>query len=143
MKRSPLKEIKELQNEIMRRPMMGIDMNKIKSFSQFQIVKHLLDKNELGEVVFQKDLESILNIRKSTLSGILDTMEKNKIINRVPSSDYKGNIISLEPSVADYHRELLNTILSLEQKIIRDIPESDMEAFYRVIDRIKENIRKD
>lgn len=122
---------------------MGVDMNEIKSFSQFQIIKHLLEKSEKGEKVHQKDLESILNIRKSTISGILDTMGKNKIISRVPSSDSKGKIILLEPSVTDYHRELLNTVMKLEKEIVRGIPKSDLEAFYRVIDHIKENIRKD
>lgn len=144
MERHPLKEIKELQNEVMRRPLSGVDMTKIKSFSQFQIIKHLLESEANGVDVHQKDLESILNIRKSTLSGILDTMEKNKIINRVPcSGDSKGNIIVLEDSIKEYHRELITDVLKLEESIVKDISKSDLETFYRVIDTIKENLRKE
>lgn len=145
MVKSPLKEIKDLQNEILRKkPLKGIDITKIQNFSQFQILKYLLECREVGKTVYQKDFENILNIRKSTLSGILDTMEKNKIISRVTSNgEAKGNIIELEDNIKECQEEMVNRILRLEESITRGIDREDLEIFYNVVDKMKENLRKD
>lgn len=144
MQRTPLKELKDLQNEILKRKRnVGIDLIKIKSFSQFLIVKYLLESKKEKRVVYQKDLETVLNIRKSTISGILDTMEKNKIITRVTDSSSKGNMIVLENSVSDIYDDMLQDMIELEKEVVKDIAEEDLEIFYRVIDKMKENLRKE
>lgn len=52
---------------------------------QLMIMNYLL-KNQ-DKKVFQQDICDTFNIRRSTVSGILKTMEKNKIIVRVTCSD--------------------------------------------------------
>ena len=70
---------------------------KITNYAQFQVVKYLFDHE--GEDVVQKDFEMALHVRKSTVSGILDTMEKNNIIVRLTSTtDGRGKIVKLSPT---------------------------------------------
>ena len=53
--------------------------------TQMQIVEYMLKHNE--ENVYQKDLETILNLRRATVSGVLQTMEKNGYIERVVDTE--------------------------------------------------------
>ena len=47
---------------------------------QVRIVKYLVKQN--NKAILQKDMEYIFNIRRSTVSGVIKTMEKNNIIIR-------------------------------------------------------------
>ncbi len=143
MERYPLKEIKELQNEITRNSFVSKDFKKIMNYSQGFILRVVLESENIEERVYQKDLEKILNIRKSTLSGILDTMEKNKIIKRVPDLVTRGNIIELSDEMKKCKEELLERIKKVEENLTNGISEEDLDAFFRVIDRMKKNIGKE
>lgn len=142
MKRYPLKEMKELQNEVMRKNhLKGVDISKITNYSQFQIIKTLIDASDKGNEVYQKDLEKILNIRKSTLSGILDTMEKNMIINRVQTS--KGNKIELTNETLMCKNDVIAQLNKMEAQLIRGIDPQELEIFFKVIDKMKSNLKGD
>lgn len=108
--------------------------------TQIHIIKYLLDNKDCE--VYQKDFETLLNIRKSTISGILSTMEKNKIIKRLPAESGKGKLIELTPEVLKLGREVISKLKALEDELVEGISEEDMEAFYRVIDKMTENIKK-
>jgi len=143
MERYPLKEIKELQNELVRNNFIHKDFKNIMNYSQGFILRVVLESEDTGEKVFQKDLEKILNIRKSTLSGILDTMEKNKIIKRVQDLTSRGNIVELSDEMKNGKGELLEKIKKVEETLTTGISEEDLDAFFRVIDSMKKNIGKE
>ncbi len=46
--------------------------------TQMQIIKYILKHPK--ENTHQKDLENILSLRRTTVSGVLKTMEKNNLI---------------------------------------------------------------
>lgn len=142
MKRYPLKEIKELDNEVVRhRCILDFENFKISNFTQFQILKHILAHE--GEPINQKDLESVVNIRKSTISGILDTMEKNKIIKRVPSKeDGREKLICLSDEATSFQKEIFESLRSIEESLIEGIDEEDMKVFFKVIDQMRNNLKK-
>ncbi len=142
MNRNPLKEIKKLNNEIMRSKInTDFEILKHMNFSQVQILKYILDKMEESEDIYQKDLESALNIRKSTVSGILDTMEKNNIIKRQHISG-KTKVI-LSDCALEKHAEIINNLKMLESRITYGIHKEDLEIFYKVVDQMRENIKGD
>lgn len=143
MPKYPLKEMKELLNEIARNhKVIEVSGKKIGNFTQLVIIKYLVMHDK--ETVYQKDFETVLNIRKSTISGILDTMEKNKIIKRT-TKDEKGcgKIVSLSQEAQKYQKEVLKKIMEVENLIIKDIDEKDLETFYKVLTQMKENLKKE
>ena len=75
-------------------------------------------------------------------SSDLSTMEKNKIIKRLPAESGKGKLIELTPEVLKLGREVISKLKDLEDELVEGISEEDMEAFYRVIDKMTENIKK-
>jgi len=141
VERFALKSIKDLENEILKKNKMNFLGNiKAINVTQIHIIKYLLDNKDCE--VYQKDFETLLNIRKSTISGILSTMEKNKIIKRLPAESGKGKLIELTPEVLKLGREVISKLKDLEDELVEGISEEDMEAFYRVIDKMTENIKE-
>ncbi len=143
MKKYPLMELKDLLNVAFKENHFSdIEEFKIFNYTQFQIAKYIVD--HYGEEIYQKDFEAALHIRKSTISGILDTMEKNRIIVRLSSeTDGRGKIIRFSP---DYERckiEMLKKARMLEEQIVQGISEDELDAFYKVIDKMKKNIEKE
>ena len=75
-------KIKELDKKIVRtilKENSDINIPPLTS-TQIQILKYMIEHQ--NEDVYQKDLENVLNLRRATVSGVLQTMEKNNLIKR-------------------------------------------------------------
>ena len=91
--------------------------------------------------VFQRDIEQQFHIRRSTATGILQCMEKNGCIVR-RSVDYDARlkkIILTEKSVA-MHEKIMALIDQTEATLMEGISEEEMDCFFRVIDKMKQNL---
>lgn len=104
---------------------------------QLQIIIYLLDKKE----AFQNELEDYLKIRRSTISGILKTMEKNNMIKKVKSlDDARINKIVLTNLSLERIKLIQKQATIYENKITSNITEKELKIFFKVIDKIKDNI---
>lgn len=84
---SILSQIKSLEKLIVRN-ITGIGFQNIEAIptpTQMQIIKYILENND--KEVYQRDLEKVLNLRRTTVSGVLQTMEKNNLIKRVTDTN--------------------------------------------------------
>lgn len=143
MERDALYQIKLLQNDITRKsfhPMEGCP-NIPKGPVQFLILDFLIGNR--SKPVYQKDLEEITNIRKSTLSGILDTMEKNGIIERIPSSkDARKKLIVLSEEAERHHQKMKRYFKRISKDIVKDISKENLTVFFEVIEIMRKNINE-
>ena len=76
-------ELKKLDVDINRKLFSIAKERKIPFYPsplQAKVTKYLIENKE-GEV-YQKELEEVYEVSKATISGVLLTMEKNKIIKR-------------------------------------------------------------
>ncbi len=109
--------------------------------TQMQILEYILKHQQ--EEIFQKDLEEVLNLRRATVSGVLQTMEKNHLIERVISSqDARVKKIILNPKAQAMFRQKEKKMQELEKIVIQGIEEHDLESFSSVLKRMKENLKK-
>lgn len=91
--------------------------------------------------IFQKDLEREFSIRKSTASTTLKSMEKNGMITResVPY-DTRLKKIVLTEKAKKFHTKVIEKVDLMEQKLVQGIPEEEIEVFFRVMEKMKQNI---
>lgn len=94
-----------------------------------------------GDIIYQRDIEKIIESRRSTTSGILDTMEKNNLIKRFNSEiDARSKQVIL----TNYSYELAKVMLKQKEEfdsiIQNSIPPEELEIFFRVTNKIKNNI---
>lgn len=135
-------EIKLLDNMISRNIINNCKRDNISNISHIQgaILRYLFKNKK--HIIYQGDIEKEFDIRRSTVSGILDTMEKNTLIKRINSIDdcRKKEIILTDKSIKE--AEFMKKHVSVfENKIKKNITEEELIVFYSVIDKIKNNLK--
>lgn len=97
----------------------------------------------LHKEVFQRDLEAEFEVRRSTMTGILNTMEKNGLIIR-ESVDYDARLKKLV--LTDKAKEITTNkyikIKEFEKKLIEGVTEDELQGFFATIEKIKKNLSK-
>ncbi len=93
--------------------------------------------------IFQKDFEQEFNIRRSTASNILSLIEKNGLIKR-ESVPYDARLkkITLTQKALDVQSVVDNAFEKLEDNMRKDISEEELQVFFRVIDKINNNLER-
>lgn len=108
---------------------------------QSWVVRYLYDHRE--EDVFQKDLESQFSVRRSTMTTILQLMEKNGLIKKEPvSRDARLKKLILTPAAVEMQDRIRVGIDTLEAKMREGISDKDLDTFFAVAEKIKENLNR-
>ena len=85
-----------------------------------------------------------MNCSKSSVSSLLDTLEKKEVIIReVSKSDARKNIIKLSNDTIESIKHVEDNIISINKTIINNIDSDKLNTFYEVLDLMKDNIRKE
>ena len=109
---------------------------------QMKIVQYLID-NESNDI-YQRDLEKVLNLRRSTISGILKTMEKHNIIIRTDSKiDARSKKIELSSTSLKFYNESRKVFEKVNSILTKDIDTDDLEIFFKVAKKMKENLNEE
>lgn len=141
-KRSIGFEIKVIDNMISRQ-LIPLKNNCPLHISPIQARKLLYIEKHKTQEIYQKDLEHIFNMRRSTISGILKNMERTNLIKRIDSpKDARTKQIVLTNYSKNIGNHMKGKRDEFDQKLEQNILKEDLEIFYRVIDQIKENIKK-
>lgn len=115
---------------------MGLDITPVQS----RIVMFLYEANGYQ---YQKDIEQYISCNKSTISNILNTMEKNGLIKRVENpKDSRMKIIELTDK-SKYIAELLrNDRQKIKNILGTDITLEEVLSLQNVLVKIKKNIER-
>ncbi len=136
-------KIKELDKKIVRtilKENSDIDIPPLTS-TQIQILKYMIEHQ--NEDVFQKDLENVLNLRRATVSGVLQTMEKNNLIKReIYENDVRVKKIILNEKTKSIFLKNKQKIDEIEKNIIKNISKKDLDKFTQIIDKLITNLNE-
>lgn len=114
---------------------------KMPTQTQMHIIAYLIKHQ--NEEVYQKDLEEVLNLRRATVSGVLHTMEKNNLIKRITDDkDTRIKKIILDEKAYQIFKKNSRKIKKIEKEISKDISKDDMKIFFKVIDKMKNNLNE-
>lgn len=133
-------EIKTLSNLIKRR----IDNSEV--FSDEVTGMHgwilgFLYHNRGKRDIFQRDIEAEFSIRRSTVTGILQLMEKNNLILREPVEyDARLKKLVLTPQAIEIHEAIQKELANLERQLSKDLTTEELTAFFTVIRKMRKNI---
>ena len=136
-----LYQIKTLEKMVFRELIKNKDIEKYPMIppTQFQIIEYMI--NNHMEEIFQKDLENILELRRATVSGVLQTMEKHGLIKRsVDEEDTRTKKIILQDSTKEMFNSKKKKMKQIEKIIIKDISKEDLKVFSEVLEKMKNNI---
>jgi DNA-binding MarR family transcriptional regulator len=116
------------------------DNVQITSPIQIKIIMYLASNQH----VYQKDLEKQFMIRRSTVSGILDTLEKNEYIVRISDNkDARVKEIVLTPKAMHIINKVKSGFTKMNNILCQNISKEDLTIFYKVIKQIQLNLKGD
>ncbi len=145
MKINIINEFKQVNIQI-GKSIFGMNKNNIltKYPSPLQMgIIEILIKHK-NEDISQNDLKKEMCISKAAISEALNSMEKKNLIKKIQSkNDSRKNIIVLEDSAIQTYEEIKKDMLTFNNKLLKNISEEEIDIFMNVLNKIKNNIKKE
>ena len=134
-------EIKALCNLIRRKVWELSGQPECDPFTEMQgMLLGFLCRNK-GQEIFQKDLEQVFYIRRSTASRLLKRMEEEGFILRLPvSRDARLKQVVPTPKAEALNQQILERIESVEEAITRGLTAEEIAGFMATMDKLKRNL---
>lgn len=108
--------------------------------NQGWIIKYLYDHRD--EDVFQRDLETAFSVRRSTVTGMIQLMEKKGLVVReAVESDARLKKIVLTEKAIDLQHNVEETIKRFEAALTQGISQEERDQFFQIMSKIKENLK--
>lgn len=125
-----MKRILDLQCADSREPITGV---------QGWIVAYVC--NNPDRDVFQRDIEEMFRIRRSTATGILNGMQAAGLISR-RAVDYDARLKKIVPTekAVILHKKAKKALDEFESNLKKNIPEGKLAVFFEVLARIGRNL---
>ena len=91
--------------------------------------------------VFQRDLQEQFSVRRSTVTGMLQLMEKNGFITRESvDEDARLKKITLTPKAIEQHEAIHRSIQEVEEKISAGLTPEEKRTFLELCEKIRANM---
>lgn len=106
------------------------------------ILRYLVENRD--RPLYQRDVESQFNIRRSTATGILNAMEENGLIRRENvAADGRLKRIALTARAEELDQLVRRRIDQVEANLVRGLSQEEIEAFLATAEKIRRNIEGD
>ncbi len=115
---------------------LGIDLTPI----QGTIILTIFENQE---TLCQKHLEQFISCNKSTLSSILDTMEKKNLIKRVSDcTDTRKKVIVLTKNAKSFVEKIKEDKIMVEKGMLQGIEKEELELFNATLNKMLKNLER-
>ena len=103
------------------------------------VIKFICENRD--KIICQKDIEKVLMVRKSTITEMINKMEKKGLIERkdVPQDKRLKQIVPTEKSIMR-HQEIISKIQAIENDVINGLSEVEIERLLFILGKIKNNL---
>ena len=106
---------------------------------QCWVLQHLTQN--VGKEVYQKDIERLFSIKRSTANQMLRTMESRGYIRRaVSEEDARRNILTVTEDGIAACGHLVEKLYQFTLKLHGDIPRDELEQFQATLRKLWKNI---
>lgn len=132
-----LREVLALSNSL-RRILSSINKEYGVSGAQIRCL-HVIQRSEIdGGHINQKELETIFNVQKSSMSELLSSMEEKNLIVRIPSeTDNRIKNVSLTEKGKRLSYLSYNDLANIERKCTRLISSEELEITKSTLNKMK------
>ncbi|GAA0091429.1 MarR family transcriptional regulator [Paraclostridium bifermentans] len=110
------------------------------TISQAYVIDFICNEGKDKEV-FQKDLEKVFDLKRSSISLMLNNMEKSGLIQRVAvKEDGRLKKIILTQKSIKIYEKISDAIDLIENKLSENITEEEIKIFQNVLNKIRNSI---
>ena len=134
------KEVDILSNKIKRKI-----NNKVSKYGltgiQGKIIGFIYNESKKRDI-FQKDIEEEFNIRKSSVTSVIQLLEKKEFIKRISvCEDGRFKKLILTEKGIKLHLDVYKEILELEANIENQFTNEELEVFKKLLSKLNEKIK--
>lgn len=106
------------------------------------LLGYLYDCEQAEREIFQRDLEREFCIRRSTVTGVLQLMEREGLILRESvAEDARLKRLRLTEKAHEKQRQIGDKLEELEKRMRRGLSDDEIRMFFALIRRIEGNLR--
>ncbi|MBP5491824.1 MAG: MarR family transcriptional regulator [Clostridiales bacterium] len=110
---------------------------------QAHVMGYLNMQHELGNVVYQKDIEQVFHIQRSTATGILKLLEQRGSIRRVcEEKDARMKRIEVTEQAILTKKRVDSTIEGVEKKLVDGLSEQEIRTYIELTEKMRRNLEK-
>lgn len=133
-------EIRKVSNQIYRKLNELVYEGKdVPTAHQVTVLNYLVSHN--GHTVHQKDIEEHFNIRRSTANHMLQLMEKNGYLKRVPSeTDSRVKCLILTDRGIASQKYMTQQRIQFEEMMLKGVTEEELQVFLKTLHQIQHNV---
>ena len=134
-------EIKALSNLMRRKMWEQAGRPDCDEFTEMQgMLLGFLCRNRDQEI-FQKTLEEVFSIRRSTASRLLKNMEAEGLIVRLPvSRDARLKRVMVTPKAEALNQQAAVRIQHVESALTRGLTQAELDQFMATVEKLKHNL---
>lgn len=109
---------------------------------QGPIIGYIYEKS-IGGAVFQKDIEQAFDVRRSTATVMLQSLEQKGYIERKPvEHDARMKKIVLTDKAIEQNMKILQQIDAFNDELEQGLTDREKEIFTGILDKIKDNLNE-
>lgn len=107
------------------------------------IIGFILKRQLEGKQTYQKDIEEKFSIRRSTATGIINSMEKNNLIKRMPD-EKDSRLKRLVPTekALEINKHIEKKLIKFDDDLRNGITKEELNSFFNILEKIKNNAEK-
>ena len=103
------------------------------------IIGYLYDHQD--QDTYQRDIEAEFSIARSTVTGIIQVMEKKGFIKReTVASDARLKKLVLTPKGVDIHQRTISDFDAVERDLLKGLTKEDLDNFTAIYEKLLNNI---
>ena len=133
------KELQMLSRQIKRRMDQSVSEYQITG-KQVSILLYIYDESKKRDV-YAKDIELAFDMRRASVTGILQLMEKNGIIKREGNAqDARLKKLMLTTKAKEAREKLKEEIEQVETSLTKGISRQELSIFFKIINKMSWNL---
>ena len=110
--------------------------------TQNAMMGYIMDHEETQDI-FQKDIEEEFNIRRSSATVMLQGLEQRGYIRRTQiEKDARLKKIELTEKARKLQKRVRAEIDQFHEQLEKDLSQEEKEEFFRLLDKIKSNLKE-
>lgn len=108
---------------------------------QAHVMGYLFYETEKGNVIYQKDIEQVFHIQRSTATGILKLLEQSGSIRReCDSSDARMKRITVTEEALQHKKKIDSAIDRIENKLLTGLTEEEIKTYIDLTEKMRRNL---
>lgn len=133
------KELQMLSRQIKRRMDQSVSEYEITG-KQVSILLYIYDESKKKDV-YAKDIELAFDMRRASVTGILQLMEKNGIIKREGNAqDARLKKLMLTTKAKEAREKLKKEIIQVEKVLTKGISDQELVIFFTIMRKMSHNL---